>query len=80
VTDGKTLQHPLHEARQSALGAVDDRVEVGRHQGVRMDLDTEPPRSFGQLGDEDPAFSIVDEDVLSIDAAIGEVKPPVLLR
>ncbi len=45
-----------------------------------MDLDTEPSRSFGQLGDEDPAFSIVDEDVLSIDAAIGEVKPPVLLR
>jgi hypothetical protein len=45
-----------------------------------MNFDAKLLRSIRELEEEDPVFSIVDEDVLSIDTAIGEMEPSVLLR
>ena len=80
VSNGEALQRTLHEAGQSALRTVDDDMKVCRHHAVRMDLDAKLLRCIRELGEEDPVFSIVDEDVLSIDTAIGEMEPSVLLR
>ena len=45
-----------------------------------MDFDVEALRRVYELEQEDPVFSVVDEDVLSIDTPIAEMEPPVLLR
>ena len=80
VPNGEALQHALHEAGQPALRTVDDEMKVCGHHTVRMNFDAKLLRSIRELEEEDPVFSIVDEDVLSIDTAIGEMEPSVLLR
>ncbi|MDG1267375.1 MAG: hypothetical protein P8O03_13740 [Ilumatobacter sp.] len=45
-----------------------------------MDLDAKSLCSIRELEEEDPVFSMVNEDVLSIDTTIGEMESSVLLR
>lgn len=63
----------LHRGGQHLIGTVHDEVVVVVHQAVRNDRDAEAlARLADELAEMD-SISIVEEDPLSVDAAIDDV-------
>ena len=55
---------------------LEEHAEAPSDQAEQQDM-MEDDR---ELEEEDPVFSIVDYNVLSIDSTVGEMKPSMLLR